>query len=303
MHRTRTAKELGSYLLILLKDFGTLFGYTFLFLLITGVAQYFMYCVAHWSMPGTGFGSEGLGDDLFFKAAECIILLAFFARRRTLRLNYTRILHLKPALVLHANRGFAFATLSIVFITGLMMAFGAVHLAYNPAYSLREVLLYFLLFILVGFSEEFLMRGIWVEYLLKRHSKAIAVIISSLVFACLHLGNPGVTLLAFVNLILAGVILAQLYLFTKNLWLAVFFHLGWNFFQGPVLGFAVSGLPMHSIFLQPANITQNLLNGGSFGLEGSVIETMVTALMAVGLGVALWRRPKKHSSINTTLSV
>jgi membrane protease YdiL (CAAX protease family) len=297
-------KKPANYFVVLLKDIGTLLGYSLLYILLTGCAHYVLYLVTHWDTPADfGTDKEGLGDVLFYKIAEIIVLLTFFAKRGTLRLNYNRILSLKPAKLLKGSRGFGYAALCIVFITGLMMAFGAVRLAYNPAFNGGEVLMFFLIFITVGFYEEFLMRGIWLEYLLKRHSTFTAVTVSSLVFAALHLGNNNVTLLAFVNLILAGITLAQLYLFTKNLWLAAFFHLGWNFFQGPVLGFAVSGLPMHSIFIQPGNTSPSLLNGGAFGLEGSVIETIVTGLMVAGMGMALWRRPKKLTKFNMGLSV
>jgi membrane protease YdiL (CAAX protease family) len=290
-------KKPDSYLVVLLKDVGTLLGYGILFVLLVGCVQYSLYLATHWNTPGN-FGSDekSLGQMLLNRIAETVVLLAFFAKRRTLRLNYKRILRIRSTRFLKGNQGFGYAALSIFFITGVMMAFGAVKLSYNPNFSTANILLCFLLFIAVGFNEEFLMRGIWLEYLLKRHSTFVAVTISSLVFAALHLGNDNITLLAFINLILAGITLAQLYLFTKNIWLAAFFHLGWNFFQGPVLGFAVSGFPMQSIFFQSPNTGQILLNGGTFGLEGSVIETVVGSLMSVGMGVALWRAPKKHGS-------
>jgi len=288
-------KKSANYFIVLLKDVGVLTGYVILFILLVGCVQYGLYLTQHWDAPDDfNLGDESLGNMLLNRIIETIVLLAFFAKRGTLKLNYKRILGLRSTRFLKGNRGFGYAALTIFFITGVMMAFGVVRLSYNPAFSTGDILLYFLLFIAVGFNEEFLMRGIWLEYLLKRHSTFMAVAISSLVFAAMHLANPNITMLAFINLILAGITLAQLYLFTKNIWLAAFFHLGWNFFQGPVLGFAVSGLPMQSIFSQSHNIGSVFLNGGAFGLEGSVIETVVTGLMAVGMGVALWRSPVTH---------
>lgn len=280
-------KKYPSYFFVLLKDFGALFGYTLLCLIMMGCSEYLLFAVGHWNLNITGFGEKDALDSLFFKAADTIVLLTFYAKRRTLNLNYNRILSLKPAKFLKANQGIGFAALAIFFITGLMIALGAVHLAYNPAYSMAEISIYFLLFILVGINEEFLMRGIWTEYLLKRHSKVTAVAISSGVFAVLHLFNPDVTSLSFFNLILAGVLLSQLYMLTKNIWLAALFHLGWNFFQGPVLGFSVSGLPMHSIFIQPYKPIDNVINGGAFGLEGSVITTVVLLGITAWLGMQL----------------
>ncbi|WP_345947776.1 CPBP family intramembrane glutamic endopeptidase [Mucilaginibacter sp. PAMB04274] len=277
-------------LLSILKDFGILFGYTLIYILILGIGSYAFELV-------TRFDGRRLGtfllDDVFLKASETIILLTFFFKRRTLRLNYSRILRFKTNKLLFANQGFGFAALLIFFITGLMMAFGAVHVYFNAAYSVAELGIYFILFILVGFNEEFLMRGIWVEYLRIRHSDFTAIVISSGVFAALHLFNPNVTALSFLNLLLAGVILAQLYLLTKNIWLATLFHLSWNFFQGPVLGFSVSGLSMHSIFTQPGKQADDIVNGGAFGLEGSVITTLVLLLFSFALYQKLKRRQVK----------
>jgi len=290
-------KRTTNYFVVLLKDIWALLKYCILFALLVGCVQYSLYLATHWDTPGSfGSGEKGLDHELLSHIIQTLVLLAFFAKRGTLQLSYSRILSLQPTQFLKGNLGFGYAALVIIFITGVMIAFGAVRLSFNPAFSTAQILTYFLLFIAIGFNEEFLMRGIWLEYLLKRHSTFVAIAISSLVFAALHLGNPNVTLVAFINLILAGITLAQLYLFTKSIWLAAFFHLGWNFFQGPVLGFAVSGFSMQSIFFQPHNTGSTLLNGGAFGLEGSVIETVVTGLMAVGMGVALWRSPETHGN-------
>lgn len=265
------------------KNFGLLLGYTIISLLLLVLVMYVMYAVVHGQLQSESYGPEGLGDDIFYKAAETIVLLTFFAKRGTLKLNYRRILNTKPAILLKAGNGIVLAVVALLFITGVMLVFDAVHLTYNPSYSIMQIGLYFVLFVLVGFSEEFLIRGVWLEYLSKHHSRVTAIITSSLVFACLHLANNGITWLSFVNLFLAGVCLAQIYLLTKNIWLATFFHLGWNFFQGPILGFAVSGLPMASVFVQPAQHTANMINGGAFGLEGSILDTVVSLVIIVVL--------------------
>jgi len=296
-------KKSANYLIILFKDIGVLFLYSLLYISLVGCVQYAFYLINHWDRPGDfPLPLQGPGDLLIDRLAETIVLLAYFAKHRKLQLNYRRILNLQLNKFLNGSMGFGYAALTILFITGIMMALGAVSLIYNPSFSVIEAIIYFLLFISVGFNEEFTMRGIWLEYLLKRHHTITAVTITSLVFAVLHLGNPNITLLAFFNLILAGVTLAQLYLLTRNIWLAAFFHFGWNFFQGPVLGFAVSGLPMHSVFIQPANNTNVLINGGAFGLEGSIIETIVTGTMAIVIGWVLWNSPAKRIAPSTSIA-
>jgi membrane protease YdiL (CAAX protease family) len=282
-----------NYPLLLLKDLGALLGYSLIYIALVGFSEYLLFEAVHWGENVVFPGSVQIFDHLLFKAIDVIVLLTFFAKRKTLNLNYSRILRLDKRSILNASWGIVFSALSIFIITAIMIACKAVNLIYNPSYSTSGVILSFILFILVGFGEEFLMRGIWMEYLLKRHSKFTAVALSSGIFAALHLMNPNVTALSFLNLILAGVLLAQLYLLTKNIWLATLFHLGWNFFQGPVLGFAVSGLPMQSVFSQTVKGGHNFINGGAFGLEGSIIDTGVAVVTITLLALLIYRKTAK----------
>ena len=131
--------------------------------------------------------------------------------------------------------------------------------------------------IMIGFYEEIVFRGYVLQNLLKSWNKWLALAVSSLVFASFHLNNPGMTLIPFINLFLAGVILGISYVYTKNLWFAIAFHFAWNFFQGPILGYKVSGLTL-SALLQTEMKGDDLLTGGSFGFEGSVIDIGLSLL-------------------------
>ena len=111
------------------------------------------------------------------------------------------------------------------------------------------LLLQFLLYILVALMEESMMRGFVLGHMLDvGMNKFLALLISSFLFACLHLGNPGITNFALLNLTLAGVLLGVVYIYTRNLWFPIFLHLFWNFIQGPILGYEVSGTQNHAQF-------------------------------------------------------
>ena len=84
-------------------------------------------------------------------------------------------------------------------------------------------------------------------------------------------------LIAFINIFIAGVLLGINYIYTKNLWFAIFFHFSWNFFQGPVLGFQVSGIELPTLLQQNSN-GSILLTGGKFGLEASWLVTIAMSL-------------------------
>ncbi len=78
-----------------------------------------------------------------------------------------------------------------------------------------------------------------------------------------------------VNIFLVGILLGINYTYTRNLWFSICFHIGWNFLQGPLLGFRVSGLAFRSL-LQPEFRGDEILTGGAFGLEGSVFNLAIT---------------------------
>jgi membrane protease YdiL (CAAX protease family) len=146
---------------------------------------------------------------------------------------------------------------------------------------------------MIAFSEELVFRGYILGNLLDSiRNKWIALAISAVLFAAFHLSNPGMNTLAFANLFLAGLLLGINYIYTRNLWFSFLFHLSWNFFQGPFLGFRVSGLNLSSLF-QLETRGDLLLTGGDFGLEGSIINTAVSIVAILLLN---WSFQRKYKS-------
>ena len=128
--------------------------------------------------------------------------------------------------------------------------------------------------------EELLFRG-YAYQKMRRWSRPWAIALLSVLFALAHGGNRGVTVLAFANLVIAGVLLALAYELYTRLWFPIGLHLMWNIVLGPIIGYPVSGFVSNpTVFVTqvsgPAAIT-----GGLFGLEGSVGVT-IAELLAVG---------------------
>jgi membrane protease YdiL (CAAX protease family) len=145
---------------------------------------------------------------------------------------------------------------------------------------------------LIAFSEELVFRGYILGNLLESFpNRWIALSISAFLFACFHLTNPGLHTLAFANLFLVGLLLGINYIYTKNLWFSFLFHLSWNFFQGPILGFKVSGLTLPSL-LQAEPKGDLFLTGGDFGLEGSIINTLISFASVL---ILAWAFGKKYN--------
>jgi membrane protease YdiL (CAAX protease family) len=139
------------------------------------------------------------------------------------------------------------------------------------------LLIEFLLLIMVAFIEELMFRGYLLHNLLQSLNKWIALLISALVFGVFHAANPDVSPLAVINVFVAGCLLGINYIYTRNLWFGIFFHFSWNFFQGPVQGYDVSGLELQSI-LQQTLSGNELFTGGQFGFEGSVLCPILLVL-------------------------
>ncbi|MDY6800705.1 MAG: type II CAAX endopeptidase family protein [Bacteroidota bacterium] len=140
-----------------------------------------------------------------------------------------------------------------------------------------------LMFIIVGVVEESVMRG-YILCNLMEHMKNryLALLISAAIFALFHGLNPNITILGFINLILAGIVLGITYIHTRNLWFPIFLHISWNFFQGPVFGFAVSGIDTKAIINH--QITgSDLITGGRFGFEGSILITILLILITFSI--------------------
>ncbi|HVS95804.1 MAG TPA: CPBP family intramembrane glutamic endopeptidase [Puia sp.] len=146
---------------------------------------------------------------------------------------------------------------------------------------------------LIAFSEELVFRGYVLDHLMGSiRNKWVALAVSAALFSAFHFPNPSIYALAFVNLFLAGLLLGINYIYTKNLWFSFLFHLSWNFFAGPILGFHVSGLSQPSL-LQAESNGDLLITGGDFGLEGSILTTVVAT---IAFFVLAWAFERKYSA-------
>lgn len=136
------------------------------------------------------------------------------------------------------------------------------------------------LMLLVAFGEELVFRGYVLNNLMQSQSRRIALLTSALLFAAFHIGSPGANILSVVNVFLAGLVLGVNYSHTRNLWFGIAFHFAWNFFQGPILGYKVSGYAFGSVLEQDLQ-GPSLLTGGKFGFEGSTLCTVLMLITAI----------------------
>ena len=163
----------------------------------------------------------------------------------------------------------------------------------NP-YSLVFVVFTIPFWILQGTTEEVVARAWLLPQLASRTNLKLAILISSVLFTLLHVGNSGLTPLSLVNLFLFGVAMALYLLKTDTVWGVAGIHGAWNFAQGNLFGVLVSGQQSGTslmTFLPQGN--QDWLSGGSFGIEGSIMTSLVLLLLIVYLGYQLKKENEK----------
>lgn len=138
----------------------------------------------------------------------------------------------------------------------------------------------------VAFIEEVLVRGLLFRLIEECLGSWWALAISAVLFGLAHLSNDNATWFAALGLGLqAGGLLGAAYLLSRSLWLPIGIHWAWNGIQGGVFGGALSGNTVRAIYTT-SPVGPEYLSGGKFGLEGSVLSTILCALVGVGFCVA-----------------
>jgi hypothetical protein len=147
----------------------------------------------------------------------------------------------------------------------------------------------------VGLFEEGLFRGILFRLLEEGLGSWAALAMSAAFFGFVHLSNPQATPWGAAAIAIeAGVLLGAAYMLTRSLWFAAGLHTAWNFLQGPVFGFNISGsgLTTQSL-LVPSIQGPELLTGGVFGIEASLIAVLL------GLALGVWFAARAAHAGNT----
>jgi membrane protease YdiL (CAAX protease family) len=147
----------------------------------------------------------------------------------------------------------------------------------------------------VATVEELLFRGVLLRIVEEWAGTVIALAISSVLFGALHLINPGATVWGALAIAAeAGLLLGAAYVATRNLWLPIGLHLGWNFAESGIFGSTVSGSDgtvgglLHGVAHGPA-----IISGGVFGPEASILSVLVCTIA----GVLLLRKAHKQGLI------
>lgn len=152
--------------------------------------------------------------------------------------------------------------------------------------NLLTILLFFIGFVIQGFSEELFCRSCFFVGLTERHSIIFSILASASFFVILHISNPQLSIIGLINIFLFGIFAALYFLQRGNIWGISAIHTIWNFVQGNVLGFNVSGTSEGISLYEPAlQVGSERIHGGAFGLEGGIIVTaiLIASIVTISL--------------------
>ena len=190
------------------------------------------------------------------------------------------------------------AIFSVELAAGWITVTGLFEVAGDGKPFTLAILLPLVAFSFVGFYEELLSRGYQLQnmaeglnlpFLGPRGAILLAWVLSSAVFGLLHLTNPNASLVSTLNITFAGLLLGTGYVLTGQLAIPIGLHITWNFFQGNVFGFPVSGLePTSATFVSIEQGGPPLFTGGAFGPEAGLLEPVAT--LVGSLLIWLWVR-------------
>jgi membrane protease YdiL (CAAX protease family) len=237
---------------------------------------------------------------VFLQLLQCIILIFFvilfwklWDKGKLRQIGFTNINSSWRDL----GVGLLIGAVSFSIVAFILLATKSVEMVNSfgtPKFSISLMVQLFI-FIFVGINEELFCRGYCMTVLKQTKKPWAPIVVSAIIFSAMHSMNGGISLLAYINLFLFGIFMGYLFIKTKNIWMCIGYHITWNYFQGDVFGFLVSGNTTDSIYSIKV-LSSNIINGGSFGPEGGLV---VTVLLVISILLAYKFIPNRKSDYVT----
>ena len=195
--------------------------------------------------------------------------------------------------------GLGLAILSLVGIVGILLMSNNISLTLSKDLKIGIIIILVILVLMQGFLEEIVFRGYLMTRLAAKKGKWLAILLSSIFYLVFRMSNPSSSKLDLINIFLISIVMSLLYWYFDNILVIAIFHAFWNCISGVVFGFNLSGIKLSdSIFTVAAISDKQILIGGSYGIEGSIIATVFFAILGLlvymGLYLKMFRRIAKN---------
>lgn len=173
----------------------------------------------------------------------------------------------------------AFIFITVVFLSNLMT--NSITVSFDlSAIKWWYVILSLFGFFFQGLMEETVCRGFIMNSIASKFGVLSGILINSIIFALLHSFNGGFNAFGGFNLFIVGILFSVMFYYTNSIFFVGAFHASWNFFVGPIYGVKISGSEIYSPVIKTVGKENHqLINGGNFGFEGSLIVTILTLLL------------------------
>ena len=179
------------------------------------------------------------------------------------------------------GKGLAIGAVFMLAVTLIMMLCGLYRIDAVRTDDPIPLVTAFFLFLYVAVGEEILFRGVLFRWIDEKWGFAAALTISSLLFGAMHIAQPNASWWSSLAIAIeAGLLLGAAYKWSGTLWFPIGIHWAWNFFQGNIFGFAVSGSDAGASLLQSTVSGPEILTGGPFGAEASIITVVLGSLLS-----------------------
>lgn len=195
--------------------------------------------------------------------------------------------------------GTGLAIFSIVGVVAILLMSNNISLSFSKDLKIGIIIILAILVLMQGFLEEVVFRGYLMTRLAAKKGKWIAILLSSIFYLVFRMSNPTTSKIDLLNIFLISVVMSLLYWYFDNVLVIAIFHAFWNCISGLVFGFNLSGIKLSdSIFTVAAISDKQILIGGSYGIEGSIIATVFFAILGLlvymGLYLKMFRRIAKN---------
>jgi len=190
--------------------------------------------------------------------------------------------------------GVCVGTLSIAIIWILSILFGGYTISINNINQtvLIKIILNLLAMLMVGYYEEALTRGL-MTFVGVKNNRLFNAIVVAVVFSLMHLLSPSYNILSMVNTLLVAIVFSMLTWISGDLWVAIGYHAFWNFILGSILGVPTSGLGTIGLLVSSPN-SSDLINGGEYGLEASLVCTIFLLIQIAFIYVFFIKKGKTN---------
>jgi len=189
--------------------------------------------------------------------------------------------------------GLAFGSLYLTGVVLVLRVAGLVDVTVRgmDSQTLQSMLTYLVVFAAAGILEELANRGYLFQVLIEGTRAWIAILGFSLAFSLVHIFNEDFSWVGGLCLFEHGILFGLAYFKTRSLWVPIGIHVAWNWAQGPLWGMKVSGTEISNTLLESVPKGPELLSGGNFGVEGSLITVIVTVGLLLYIWKASWIKP------------